>query len=100
MGAAWWKESNGQSAWSWLVVSVESFIGRASGGGGIRTHERGNPVTGFQDRRLQPLGHPTGIYARVANKITPPPKRGSHDHKRSLNSGRGVVRHFVAREPG
>ena len=31
-----------------------------SGEGGIRTRERDKPVTGFQDRRLQPLGHLTG----------------------------------------
>ena len=30
-----------------------------SGGGGIRTHESFRPA-GFQDRCLQPLGHPSG----------------------------------------
>jgi hypothetical protein len=29
------------------------------GGGGIRTHGRGSPYSDFQDRRLQPLGHPS-----------------------------------------
>ena len=29
------------------------------GGGGIRTHGRGLPYSDFQDRRLQPLGHPS-----------------------------------------
>ena len=34
-----------------------------SGGGGIRTHEPGLPATGFQDRRIQPLCHPSGLGA-------------------------------------
>ena len=29
------------------------------GGGGIRTHETGNPPSGFQDHLLKPLGHPS-----------------------------------------
>ena len=33
---------------------------KKNGEGGIRTRERDEPVTGFQDRRLQPLGHLTG----------------------------------------
>src|SRR5262245_24335420 len=32
-----------------------------SGGSGIRTHERGKPVSGFQDRCNQPLCHPSGL---------------------------------------
>jgi hypothetical protein len=31
------------------------------GGGGIRTHDTLFTYTGFRDRRLQPLGHPSGL---------------------------------------
>ena len=39
-----------------LAVDYEDIDG---GGGEIRTHGRGLPYNDFQDRRLQPLGHPS-----------------------------------------
>jgi hypothetical protein len=50
-----------------IVLSIESPLSefeapvssKISGGGGIRTHEGRSPA-GFQDRCLQPLGHPSG----------------------------------------
>ena len=38
-----------------------------NGGGGIRTRERAKPSTGFQDRRIQPLCHPTRVH-RIAKR--------------------------------
>ena len=38
----------------------------SSGGGGIRTPGPGNPVSGFQDRRIQPLCHPSGSRRSLA----------------------------------
>jgi hypothetical protein len=37
----------------------KGFLPRVSGGRGIRTPVPGIPESGFQDRRLQPLGHPS-----------------------------------------
>ena len=36
--------------------------GSLSGGGGIRTHGTGEPYAGFQNRSIQPLWHPTGVF--------------------------------------
>lgn len=33
-----------------------------SGKGEIRTHGRAEPYSGFQDRRLKPLGHPSNFF--------------------------------------
>ena len=60
-----------------------------SGGDGIRTHERGNPFTGFQDRRLQPLGHPT-VGMGIVVLFTKECRR--FGHQRLL--GQGGCRHF------
>ena len=39
--------------------SARGLESPSSGGGGIRTHGPGLPVTGFQDQRIQPLCHPS-----------------------------------------
>src|SRR5687768_7823702 len=39
---------------------------RDGGGGGIRTHDTLLTYTGFRDRRLQPLGHPSRKALNIA----------------------------------
>ena len=41
------------------------------GGGGIRTHDTLFTYTGFRDRRLQPLGHPSGPSCRSSHRPRP-----------------------------
>ena len=41
------------------LLQALRLFGVSGGGGGIRTHETGNPPSGFQDHLLKPLGHPS-----------------------------------------
>ena len=61
-----------------------------SGGGGIRTHEPGLPVTGFQDRRIQPLCHPSGCpWPRLARASKSSGYAGRHGGRRPRGGGTG-----------
>ncbi len=51
------------------VRGSSGLHGKAGGGRGIRTPDRGlSPYNGLANRRLQPLGHPSALFERLASR--------------------------------
>jgi hypothetical protein len=59
----WWASNREPQRLPAPLIGATNFFARytmGSGGGEIRTHETFRP-SGFQDRRDQPLCHPSGV---------------------------------------